>query len=576
MTEIARKSVTNVVAKAMGLILILSLSTTSFAIVMLASTMNDAEAINVAGSMRMQSYRLSHDIQMPSDHFERHIVIFEQSLFSPSMKSLCSWISPKDIAQDYEHLVKRWSQLKIVLTGYNRTQYLYEVEGFVKQIDAFVVKLQHFSEWKLAALAWVGSLGLGSILVVSILLIHYVRKHIVKPLGILVKASEEVQSHSFNVSLHVASGNEIGVLTHTFNNMSAELGKLYHGLELAVDEKTSKLQRANKSLQVLYCCSQELAASRITHNNFSNILSQFITIEGIESARLEIVELGEKSLIIEAGIDSSYSAHSTSSPLCMDGHKLGTLFWKVTLPCPDPDLINSFVQLLSRAIYYNQSQRQAEQLLLMEERNAIARELHDSLAQALSYLKIQVSILKRQIHQFPKSELCDESKLTLGELDTGLSSAYVHLRELLTTFRLTISTKSFGCALQEVVQQMSKQTQSRIELNNELSSIQLDAHQQVHLLQIIREAITNAIKHAEASKISIHCYEDSSNVKVKVKDNGVGFDYSTDKAHHYGLNIIRERALCLHGSVDINTVNGEGCEVLLSYPKAKEEKVDEI
>ena len=256
------------------------------------------------------------------------------------------------------------------------------------------------------------------------------------------------------------SNNEIGLLTHTFNNMAIELGKLYHGLEFSANEKTHKLQRANNSLQVLYRSSQELTASGITQENLFNILKQLVSIEGIEALRLEIFQFGEKTLVIEHGLDDESFSAEQHKTLSFDGQELGSLILSVTLPCPDPSLIENVVQMISHAIYYSQAQRKAEQLLLMEERAAIARELHDSLAQALSYLKIQVSIIKKQMDQFPQSTLLSKTNLTLLELDTGLSSAYTHLRELLTTFRLTIKAGGFGHALQEMVQQLSKQTQS--------------------------------------------------------------------------------------------------------------------
>ncbi|NVL73171.1 nitrate/nitrite two-component system sensor histidine kinase NarQ, partial [Escherichia coli] len=72
-----------------------------------------------------------------------------------------------------------------------------------------------------------------------------------------------------------------------------------------------------------------------------------------------------------------------------------------------------------------------------------------------------------------------------AELDTGLSAAYTQLRELLTTFRLTIKEGSFGQALQEMVETLNEQTTAEITLKNRLSSTELDAHQQVHLLQLI-------------------------------------------------------------------------------------------
>ncbi|UUM32585.1 nitrate/nitrite two-component system sensor histidine kinase NarQ [Vibrio japonicus] len=577
MLSIVKKSVTRTIAKAMGLILALSIATTSFAIITLASSLNDAEAVNIAGSMRMQSYRLAHDIQSSSSDFSDHISMFERSMYSPSMKALQNWTVPDDITHDYYLLITRWHELKQVLQSQERENYLDLVAGFTQQIDGFVLKLQNFSEQKLIKLAWVGGLGLGGILIISMFVVHFVRRQIVKPLNSLVMASEQIQARSFDVELNVSSDNEMGILTRTFNNMAEELGKLYRGLEQAVSEKTQKLQHANESLEVLYRSSQELTVSRITHENFDAILKHIASLEGIAAVKLEITAKGERPLILTQGEEcTGCGENCRSKPLELDGKSLGTLYWKVELPCPDQALIDNFVQVLSRAIYYNQAQRQAEQLLLMEERATIARELHDSLAQSLSYLKIQVSLLKRGMASLPESPAMGKTRPILAELDIGLSEAYTQLRELLTTFRLSIKEGNFGSALNEMTKQLGEQTNANIVLTNQFSSIELDANQQVHLLQFIREATINAIKHADASTIEIHCDETDKNMIVSIEDDGVGFDDSTEKLNHYGISIMRERASRLNGTFTISSQPGQGCTVLLEYPKTKESCIERI
>ncbi|KGY11627.1 histidine kinase [Vibrio tubiashii] len=572
-----KSSVTTTIATAMVLILLLSISTTGFAIFTLASSLNDAEAVNVSGSMRMQSYRLAHDIQSDSVDFSTHIEQFERSIYSHSMKSLQNWTVPDDITHDYYRLISRWHELKHVLKGEQREQYLVLVANFVTQIDGFVYKLQDYSERKLISLAWVGGLGLGGVLLISIFIVHYTRKQIVKPLNSLVIASEQIQSRSFNVALNIDSDNEMGILAKAFNRMARDLGALYRGLEQAVNEKTQKLQNANDSLRVLYQSSQELTASRITQDNFSAILKHIASLEGISAVRLEIQQLGERPIVFKEGHDCSQCTEQCrSQALALDGTELGTLYWKTALPCPDQALIDNFVQILSRAIYYNQAQRQAEQLLVMEERATIARELHDSLAQALSYLKIQVSLLKRSINKLPESRELDKTTSILSELDTGLSAAYTQLRELLTTFRLSIKEGSFGSALQAMTEQLSDQTDAEIVLINELSSIELDTNQQVHLLQLIREAVTNAIKHARADTITIECTENDTHIKVAINDDGVGFDSTREKANHYGLSIMNERASRLNGKLSVAAVPDQGCEVYLEYPKFKDSNIDRV
>ncbi|HCE3103203.1 TPA: nitrate/nitrite two-component system sensor histidine kinase NarQ [Vibrio parahaemolyticus] len=573
-----KKSVTRTIASAMLLILLLSVATTGFAIFTLASSLNDAEAVNVAGSMRMQSYRLAHDIQIRSVDYSSHIDAFEHSIYSPSMKALQHWSVPEDITHDYYRLIMRWHELKSVLRGEDPSQYQLLVAGFVQQIDDFVFKLQNFSEQKLINLAWIGGLGLGGILCASMFVVHFIRLEVVRPLRALVFASERIKNRSFDINLAVSSDNEMGILTRTFNRMATDLGKLYRGLEQAVDEKTRKLQHANQSLEVLYDSSKELTASRINQDNFQAILKHIASLEGIKAVKLEIEQLGEPNWILTEGEECCHDCDDEchAEPLTLDGEHLGSLYWKAGLPCPNETLIDNFVQILSRAVYYNRAQRQAEQILLMEERATIARELHDSLAQALSYLKIQVALLKRSVKNLPDEKAIAQANQVIAELDTGLSAAYTQLRELLTTFRLTIKEGSFGQALQEMVETLNEQTTAEITLKNRLSSTELDAHQQVHLLQLIREASLNAIKHAQADQIHIQCLDCDGKVTVTVSDDGVGFEHQDEKINHYGMTIMQERAARLHADLQIEASINKGCTVKLEFQHSKEVNFDSV
>ena len=569
-------SVTSTIAKSLLFILLLSVATTSFAIFTLVSSLNDAEAVNVAGSMRMQSYRLANDIQIESVDFHSHIDEFEKSLYSSSMTELVSWAVPTDITVDYYLIIGRWHELKLVLNSDNRQRYLLLVENFVTEIDHFVFKLQEFSVNKLIKLAWAGGLGLGGILVISLFVVHFVRKQVVKPLHALVGASQRIKNSDFEVELKVTNNNELGILTKTFNSMAKDLGALYRNLEDVVDAKTVELQNANQSLQALYHSSQELTVTRIAPENFRAILQHLVSLGGIESLRLEIVDNSGRSLIMDEGYDSNLDYEKFEMKLDDNELILGYLYCSHHLGQPTKTLIESFIQLLSRAIYYNRAQKKAEQLIIMEERATIARELHDSLAQSLSYLKIQVTLLKRVIGKLPEQQHREQSEQIASEIGNGLADAYTQLRELLTTFRLTIKECNFGGALSTMLEELSERTEAKINLTNNLSSIELDAHSQVHLLQLIREATINAIKHANADLIDVCCIDEEGEVFVVIKDNGDGFDSSRSKMNHYGMSIMQERAARLNGDLTIEAVQGEGCTVILKYKNLKEVKVDDL
>lgn len=553
------KPVTTTIARAMLVILLLSVATTSFALLTLASSLNDAEAVNVSGSLRMQSYRLAYDIQTGSAQVSEHIDQFERSLFSPSMAALEHWTVPTNIKVHYYNLIGRWENLRPLLHNGKQQAFLDEVADFVDRIDDFVYELQEFSVTKLQVLSVTGGLGLSLILIAALFTIHFTQRKVVSPLNQLVTASEQVQNGQFDISLNVKSDNELGILAAAFSQMATDLGKLYRNLEKKVDEKTRRLRQANESLQVLYNCSQELSVSRLTSQNFSSMLDTLVEIEGLTATKLVIEEGNGANTEITSGTASQQPWHYQD--LILDGQVLGQLWWQYSLPCPDKHLIDNIARTLARAIYYNRAQKQAEQLLLMEERATIARELHDSLAQSLSYLKIQIALLKRQLGQ---REGCGAEQI-ITDIDSGLSGAYTQLRELLSTFRLSIKEANFGEALAEMIKPLDEQTDAMLIIDNQLSSLNMDAHHQVHLLQLIREAVLNAIKHAGADEIIVSCKQDSSRVNIRIRDDGKGFDPANEKLNHYGLAIMTERASRLHGELTINTAEGSGCEVSLSF-----------
>lgn len=182
----------------------------------------------------------------------------------------------------------------------------------------------------------------------------------------------------------------------------------------------------------------------------------------------------------------------------------------------------------------------------MEERATIARELHDSLAQVLSYLRIQLTLLKRAI---PEDNAGAQS--IMADFSRALNDAYRQLRELLTTFRLTLQQADLPSALHEMLEDLQSQTPAKLTLDCRLPTLALDAQMQVHLLQIVREAVLNAIKHANASEIAVSCVTaPDGDHTVYIRDNGIGIGEPHEPAGHYGLNIMRERAERLGGTLN--------------------------
>ncbi|MDV7104824.1 nitrate/nitrite two-component system sensor histidine kinase NarQ [Vibrio sp. TH_r3] len=552
-------SVTKTIARAMIIILFLSVVTTVITLYALYSNLDDAEAINIAGSLRMQSYRLAFDIETQSTLFHDHIVNYERSLNAPTLRAIENWLTPSSLVENYQLLLSRWQELQPALLSEDKFIYLDEVASYVNQIDIFVYELQEFSQLKLQILFITYGLVFIFILMVVSYVIYFSHRKIVKPLRKLMNASKEVQSGNFNCKVHIKSQNELGVLANAFNGMATELEKHYTGLEKTIAEKTHRLEHAKNSLEVLYGCQQELSSSHLGEQNFKTILSYLHATEGITAVRL-VVEETHAEWELQVGKPDQSNWHS--EPLKLDHDVMGRLEWQFTLPCPDKELITNVAKILSRGIYYNDTQKQTQQLLLMEERATIARELHDSIAQSLSYLKIQTTLLNRSI---AKPDM-GQAAITAQEIDKQLSATYTQLRELLSTFRLTIGKANLGEALQELLKPLEEQTSAEVILDNTLASISLRANHQVHVIQLIREAVLNAMKHANASMIKVNCHQQDRMVNISVVDNGNGFCTNIEKINHYGLTIMSERAERLNGDLKVISKPGEGCTIQLFFP----------
>jgi two-component system nitrate/nitrite sensor histidine kinase NarQ len=556
-------SVVSSLARALICIVILSVLSTGLALVTVVSSLSDAEAVNISGSLRMQSYRLAYDITTHSPDLPLHLTQYRQSLQAPALAQLDRFYIPQNVRLKYLALLDRWQILEQEIAANNTDVYLNQVSEYVTQIDLFVLAVQHFSEQKLWGALAISIAGFITTLAVVFFTVHFARRQIVQPLNQMVQASELIQSGNFNPpQLDTSLPNELGLLSASFNTMSSELGKLYRSLEDKVAQKTQMLTQANRRLAVLFDCSQALSSSQLGDECFKNVLAILSQSEKMTAIQLEVQDSGDGRWIISHG-QAEDNLEWRHFALQQDGQTIGSLRWQINHGIqPHPQLIQNVANMLSRGIYFNRSQKHHLQLLLMEERATIARELHDSLAQALSFLRIQLTLLNRTLPADNKKALA-----IAADFDQALATAYRQLRELLATFRLSIEEADLHEALNQLINPLRSQTRAEIQVNCALSSQALNAQQQVHALQIVREAVMNAIKHAEAQNITIDCeYALNGYNMFTISDDGKGIESVEEPEGHYGLNIMSERAERLNGTLTIHRRPEGGTMVQLVFP----------
>lgn len=231
-------------------------------------------------------------------------------------------------------------------------------------------------------------------------------------------------------------------------------------------------------------------------------------------------------------------------------------------------LIDEFTQQLSRVLLVINKVFRVRRQDLYEERATISRELHDSLAQSLTYLKIQVSRLEASLKDSLKDSgrSREKTEAIVKELRTRLNRAYRELRELMTTFRLTMHGKSFNIAVEELIKESEQSSSIAFTLDNRLEDDCLSVDEEMQIFQIIREALFNIVQHSNAKVTAIKLdMNGEGDVRVQISDDGVGPDKLQARARHHGLLIMQERAFGLNGRFNVAQNDRGGTTIDVSF-----------
>lgn len=576
------------------------------------STKGNGEAINLAGSLRMQSWRmtsyylaLGRDETTEGEHWMKAATKqFEVTLNNPTLTKALSGNADSEVASSYARVYTHWQTVispRLLALSRGATvldddaaarHILADINDFVAQIDYFVRQLANDTEAKIQVM----SIMLGIALVVTVLIvlltIFLIHTGMVTPLRALLNMTKMVAQGDLSVRTAHIGDDELGRLGQSFNGMAAELSKLYQNLEDRVAQKTAELTRSNQSLELLYHSIARLHGSAPTREIYQAVLQDIESVLGMGPG---IVCLGARGGQTGRCLASSMQPGNTNPcdagrcswclntstprlsldddgrqlltlPLSESGEQYGVMLIEVPAEHIPQAWQVQLLEALSRhigvAIGADLRNEQTRKLALLEERAVIARELHDSLAQSLAYMKIQVSRLQSAISRPERSE---QIPTMLAELRTGLSGAYLQLRELLTTFRLRMEGDDFTNSLQQTIAEFADRGQLIIALEHEIAQCRLSPNEEIHVLHIIREALANIINHAQASHawIKLSCSPDGF-IDVSIEDDGIGLIKKAE-THHYGMVIMQERAKTLHGTFQHETRPGGGARVVLRF-----------
>ncbi len=592
-------------------ITVLAVASMSTSWMVAETTQGSGKAINLAGSLRMQSWRMASIRQRllqtgdPAlrTELDEAIARFDADLSAGPILAVLPADETSSLRLVYQQVEDRWrrqikpglAQSPAVSTApVAEAGVLDEIPDFVARINDLVKQIEDGAEGKITVMRVILGASVIATLLVVALSIYLINNILVLPLRGLLELADQIGQGNLAVRTDLAGEDEIGRLGQAFNHMAEDLAKLYQNLEARVTEKTAELTIANRSLELLYHSIARLYSGPVAHDTYAILLNDLENVLGVGHGLACLVETGNlQGRVIASTLDPArgdvdvcgltscaeclasrtLSVHPLrdgtrvlSLPLADSEHRYGVL--QLEMPAGrelepwQTQLLEALSRHIGIAIGTARRIEQSRRLSLLEERAALARELHDSLAQSLSYMKIQVSRMKPLVE---KSGAGGEAAAVLAELREGLNSAYRQLRELLSTFRLRIDGEGLGSALQSTVAEFSGRGGIPIALDVHLAGCTLSPNEEIHALQIVREALSNVLNHARASRAEVHvlCNSDGS-VSATVTDDGIGIRQAAG-THHYGMTIMEERARHLGGTLSIENLPALGTRVTLHF-----------
>jgi two-component system, NarL family, nitrate/nitrite sensor histidine kinase NarX len=578
-----------------------------------------AAAVNEAGRMRMQAYRLSFSLATNDQQalpqqvqsFERSLVMLRSG--DPERPLFMPW---DDVVRERFVTVEQdWARFRgngLHGVPMNVADLRTQTADFARHIDALVESVEtHMSHWTAVLhLLQAGMLVLAVAAGAALLLTGY--RFVLEPVSQLKEAIERLQGGDFGARVQNVSRDEFGTLAEGFNGLAAHLQSMYRNLEAKVAEKTAELHEKRERLQALYDMTtligrattlEELAAGFVrsvaqvahadgvalrwadeTHQRFLLLASQ-----GLPSTMAE----GERCLVAGAcqcgAVDAAAGARVVpihtlprgslkhcsqanfetivSIPVRLHERTMGEvdLFFNAQIDLSEAEnsLLETLTAHLAAAMENLRLDGLAKEAAVSQERNLLARELHDSIAQSLAFLKIQVQLMRDAL----ASDDAQRVQAVLGEIDAGVRESYGDVRELLVHFRTRTNGEHIEPALRTTLRKFEHQSGLKASLQMQGQGLPLPPDVQIQVLHIIQEALSNVRKHAGATRVWLDVQQ-QPRWRLEVRDDGRGFDTEDGRRgeHHVGLGIMAERAERINASLEVISTPGRGTSVVLELP----------
>jgi two-component system nitrate/nitrite sensor histidine kinase NarX len=524
------------------------------------------------------------------------------------------------IRAQFSSLDREWAALKPALlavgAGSGERLGRGDVEKFVAVVNRLVTTVEQDIAGTTDLLRSV-QLGLVALAIAgTTALIYLAFLFIIRPVHQLEQGLDRVARGDLAARLPVETRDEFGALARGFNRMAAEIEESYRTLESRVASKTRSLAEQNARLATLYDMTAFVNAPGSLDELCRGFLRRLIVATGAAAGVVRLASRadGALHLVAEDATPAEFAEgeRCLSRGMCACGeaaernasvvHVVGGKRMPIGITLPhckaagfatvaalpiaaqhqvlgvynlffrearevtseERHMLESLGQHLGVAIENLRLVSRERELAASEERALLARELHDSIAQSLAFLNLQAQMLRRAVDA---RDGTDSARIA-DEIQAGVQECYADVRELLVHFRTRPTEGDVEHGIRTLVARFERQTGLAASFTATGSALPLAPDDQLQVMHIVQEALSNVRKHAGATAVDVELVRGPGH-RFVVRDNGRGFtlpqgDEETDE--HVGLRIMSERAQRIGGIFEVRSAPDRGTEVVLTLP----------
>lgn len=571
-----------------------------------------AAAVNEAGRLRMLTYRMTLDVATNRrGELVQQMETFERTLellrVGDPARPLA--VPPSDRTRvELARVVDGWNQFKASLDGSAARPDVDGATRLVEDIDSLVgaieLRLDHWT-----TVLWSFQLALLALCVATAVTLLYVgHVTVLEPLRRVGAAIASLRTGNLDSRVAAETTIEFQELADGFNSMAERIGQQYSHLEEVVRNKTADLHGQRERLEALYEVSAFVAKAESLDEMAKGFVNKVRRIARADAIALRWSDEENRRylLLAQEGLPPTFAALEQCLPTgdCHCGQASNSpksrvipirakeiprdncakagfetlltvpvalnhrvhgeidLFYRTSFSEAEP--VRSLVELLASHLAGGMQGLRAvaadKEAAVSNERGLLAQELHDSIAQSLAFLKIQVQLLRAAASRDDKPALLG----VVDEIDAGVKESYGDVRELLVHFRTRADHEEIEPALRTTLHKFHNQTGIATDIEVDGHGVALPNDVQVQVLHIVQEALSNIRKHARASRVKLRVTQ-APTWRFEVTDDGLGFDMTSSMSvGQVGLRIMSERAQRIGGELSVKSAEGQGTTVTLS------------